>query len=151
MKKRMQFFSTSLLLLVLSACSLLPTPVPMPTATAVPPVPPSGYEPQPGDEALQRDQAQVDLTNSKLVTMESFPIQVSAILNGTLSDPCHKLRVVSSVEAERIDLQAYSVFDPATACILMIEPFNATIPLGNFGSGHYSVYVNGKLLGSFDG
>jgi hypothetical protein len=31
-----------------------------------------------------------------------------------------------------------------------VEPFEATIDLGTYPSGHYSVWVNGELAGEFD-
>ena len=123
-----------------------------PTSTPVPPIPPSDYQPQPGDEKLKRDQVFVDLENSDLLIMESYPIQVSAMLNGSLSDPCHQLRVVVTPANtdNQINLEVYSVYDPGVACITVIEPFTTNVPLGFYSDGHYSVYVNGQLLGEFD-
>jgi hypothetical protein len=142
----------SLCVLSLASCSLLPPSDTFPTATPAPSVPPSGYEPQPGDDALVRGNAFLDLQNSSLVVMESFPIQVSAILNGSLPDPCHQLRVVvSRLDAEKkVNLDVYSLMETGKICITMLQPFNATIKLGTFPTGHYSVYVNGELLGEFD-
>ena len=73
-------------------------------------------------------------------------------LNGSLPDPCHELRVVrSGPDAEnRIDLDVYAVVDPGDICITVIEPFSASIPLGSFEGGTYSVWVNGEKLGEFD-
>jgi hypothetical protein len=116
-------------------------------------IPPSGYEPQPGDGILQRDQVSVDLANSQITKTASVPTQVTAILEGSLSDPCHQLRVVvvPSFSLSTININVYSVVDPGMNCIMMIKPFTASIPLGSYSGGHYSVYVNGQLLGEFDG
>jgi len=153
MKEKILPLSISLLILSLVGCSLLPPidTLPTPTPTA-PSIPPSGYEHQPGDEKLTRDKVSLELENSSLVTMESFPIQVSALLNGSLSDPCHQLRVLlkPADDKNQINLEVYSVVDSSAACIMVIEPFSATIPLGTFTGGHYTVYVNGQLLGEFD-
>ena len=94
----------------------------------------------------------MDLENSELLIMESYPIQVSAMLNGSLSDPCHQLRVVvTPANADnQINLEVYSVYDPGVACITVIEPFSTNVPLGFYSDGHYSVYVNGQQLGEFD-
>jgi hypothetical protein len=35
-------------------------------------------------------------------------------------------------------------------CTQILKPFQASIDLGTFPSGHYSVYVNGELAGEFD-
>ncbi len=153
MKEILFPLTLSMLLLAMAGCSLLPPQDTAPTPTPTQPsLPPSGYEPQPGDTKLQRDPAHVDLENSSLVIMESNPVQVNAILNGNLPDPCHQLRVkvIPTTTKYRIDLEVYSVTDASQACITVIEPFNATIPLGSFSGGHYSVYVNGEILGEFD-
>src|SRR4030065_2615997 len=94
MKEFILPISISLLLVSLAGCSLLPPVNIPPTPTPTPPsTPPSSYEPQPGDDKLKRDQVFLELDNSSLVIMESYPIQVSAILNGNISDPCHQLPV----------------------------------------------------------
>lgn len=112
----------------------------------------SGFEPRAGDESYQRDKVTLDLTASTLTVEETKPVQASVILQGMMSDPCHKLRVAVTVDAQakRIDLEVYSLVHPKEACITVIEPFSAHIPLGSFESGHYQVYVNGELLGEFD-
>lgn len=143
--------SLSLLVLSLMSCSLV-TPGTQPTPTPIS-IPPSGYEPQPGDDKLTRDQVFLDLENSQVLVMESMPVQVSVILNGNLSDPCHELRVVvTPANAQnKINMEVYSVVDSSKACITVLQPFTATILLGSFPAGHYTVYANGQLVGEFDG
>jgi hypothetical protein len=116
-------------------------------------IPPSGYEPQPGDESLKRDQVFLDLESSRIFIAASDPIQVKAILNGNLSDPCHKLRVVVTLPdaSNTIKLEVYSRVDTSTACITVLKPFSATIPLGSYTTGRYTVMVNGEKLGEFIG
>ncbi len=145
------------------------TPYPPPTASvnehSLPPssptstlnmgankVPLSGFEPQPGDAKLERDQVMLDMANSALMLGMSQPVQVRAVLTGTLSDPCHQLRVVVSPPSAQneINLEAYTVFDPSQMCIMVIKPFTVTIPLGSYSGGHFSVFVNGQLIGEFD-
>ena len=150
MKNLLMPITASLVILAITGCALIPDQPPASTPTPVPP--PSGYEPQPGDDKLKRDQVLLDLANSSLVIEGESPVQASVNLEGTLSDPCHQLRVVvSPPTAERqIILDVYSVFDPNLACIMVIKPFTATIPLGTFSGGHFSVFVNKQLLGEFD-
>jgi hypothetical protein len=116
-------------------------------------IPPSGYEPQPGDTNLQRDKVFLDLESSSITKKSSDPAEMEVYLSGSLSDPCHELRVVViPPDAEKtINLVVYSVVDISKACIMVIKPFSAIIPLASYTSGHYSVYVNGQLLGEFDG
>lgn len=141
----------SILLAVLTGCSLVSTSstVPSPSPSSMPP---SSYEPQPDDAKLERGQVLLDLESSRVVIRESLPAQVSLILNGSLSTPCHKLRIVVTPAdpQKEIRLEIYSVFDPKEVCITLVQPFNATIPLGSYSGGHYTVYVNDQLAGEFD-
>jgi hypothetical protein len=135
---------------------------PLPTISAYPEpgtagtdsqaIPISGYEPQPGDEKLKRDQVSLDLAKSQLaVTVTEVPT-AKAVLVGTMPDPCHSLRVVvTPADANNtISLDVYSLVDASTACVTVIEPFTASIPLGSFSTGRYTVLVNGESLGQFD-
>jgi hypothetical protein len=143
----------SLLLASLAGCALIPDLPPAATPSPIPSIPPSGYEPQPGDDQLKRDQVFLDAENSRVVIGESQPAEIDLILNGNLSDPCHQLRVVvTPANTNReINLDVYSLVDPKVACITVLKPFSATIPLGSyFYGGHFTVYVNGQLVGEFD-
>lgn len=135
------------------------TPVPTTSAypepgnpgTGTPVIPPSGYEPQPGDDSLKRDQVFLDMINSQIVVTASEPAQVKAILAGNLPDPCHYLRVVvTPPDANNtINIEAYSLVDANTACVTKLEPLTASIPLGSYSTGEYTVMVNGENLGQF--
>lgn len=136
------------------------TPVPFPSypepgtpGVVTPAIPPSGYEPQPGDANLERDTVMLELDSSAIFIKPSDPAQAEAILNGNLSDPCHEVRVVVTPPdaSKTIDLEVYSVVDTSSACITVIKPFSATIPLGSYTSGEYTVMVNGEELGTFFG
>jgi hypothetical protein len=118
-----------------------------------PQIPLSGYEPQPNDAKLQRDTVLLNIESSTIFTQPSDPNQVFVMLNGTLPDPCHELRVVVTPPdaSNTINLDVYSVVDTSVACIMVIEPFSATIPLGSYTSGEYIVRVNGEELGTFVG
>ncbi len=136
-----------LLFLSLTGCSLVPggnqaTPTSKPL---------SGYEPQPGDENLRRDQVFLDMANSRFSTSATPTTQVQVLLQGDLPDPCHALRVVvPPPDANNvINLDVYSLVDPGTACITVLEPFSAEIPLGSYPDGDYKVMVNGERLGEF--
>jgi hypothetical protein len=87
-----------------------------------------------------------------LLIRESFPPQIALTLNGELPTPCHQLRVlVNEPDADnRIDVEAYTVVNPDLACIQVVEPFEATLDLGTYPSGHYSVWVNDEPAAEFD-
>jgi hypothetical protein len=113
----------------------------------------SGYAPQPGDDKLSRGQAPVDIAKSSLITTGSQPLVVTADLQGYLPDPCHQLRIINTPadNQNKIQVEVYSVYDASQICITVIQPFQVQYQLGSYTSGHYTVYVNGEMLGEFDG
>jgi hypothetical protein len=129
--------------------SAYPAPGTPGTGTVV--IPTSGYEPQPGDQYLTRGQVFLDMANSRFSTSAIPTTHVGVVLQGNLPDPCHSLRVVVSPPDENnvINLEAYSLVDPGKACITVLKPFTAEIPLGNYPDGDYTVMVNGERLGEF--
>ncbi len=68
--------------------------------------------------------------------------------------PCYQLRVeVSQPDAQnRIDVSAYGVAEKDKACTLMAlaTPLQASLDLGSFPQGHYSLWLNGVQVGEFD-
>ncbi len=108
------------------------------------------YAVKAGDANLSR--GNVFINSAELVVRESYPPQISLLLEGGLPTPCHQLRVVvPQPDAEnRIMVEAYSVVDPAAICIQVIENFSQAVEMGTYASGHYTVFVNGKLVGEFD-
>ena len=110
----------------------------------------SEYLPQRQDGNLA--QGIVYIERSELLIMESYPIQVALVLQGSLPTPCNQLRVIAKPpdEQSRIMVDVYSVIDPAQACVQALEPFEANIGLGSFQAGHYSVWVNGEMIVEFD-
>ncbi len=127
-------------------------PYPGPNTPSGPTPTPESYAPVPGDEKLTRGEATVALKDSGVVSMESSPVQISLHLKGTMPNPCYHLRVnpAQPDTKNQIQVEVYSVVDPSTICVEMINEFDVETPLGSFPSGHYSVYINGELLGEFD-
>jgi hypothetical protein len=108
------------------------------------------FIPQPGDEDLTRGNVYLD--EASLVIRESFPPQISLSLSGNLPTPCNRLRVsVSAPDDEnKIMVDVYSLSDPNQVCTQVLEPFEESIDLGTFPTGHYTVLVNGEIAGEFD-
>ena len=145
----------------LAACTPAPATEPgmVPPDTAVT-SPPAGspsqtpvknpYAPQPTDSKLTR--GEISIEEMGVLVRESYPPQISLSLSGALPTPCHQLRVHVNDPAEenKINVEAYSVVDPELICTQVLEPFQASVELGTFPSGHYSVWVNGELAGEFD-
>lgn len=141
-----------LVLAILAACA--PTPTQSPDTPVDSDTPSNGlppiYAPRPGDDQLQRGEVYLDSVD--LLTMESYPLQFALVLKGNLPTPCHEIRVVvSDPDAEnRINLDVYSVANPDTICVQMLQSFEQSISLGSFPSGHYTVWVNGEQVTEFD-
>jgi hypothetical protein len=107
------------------------------------------YAPLPGDANLVSGNVYID--RADLLTLESYPLQFTLSVSGNLPDPCHHLRVsVSAPDSEnRIDVQVYSLANPETMCIQVLEPFDVNIPLGSFPTGEYELYLNGEKVAEF--
>jgi len=108
------------------------------------------FAPKPNDTSLSRED--VFINESGLLIRESFPPQITLSLSGDLPTPCHELRVeIKEPDPEnKINVEVYSVVDPDQVCIQVLEPFQANIDLGTIPSGHYTVWVNGEMVGEFD-
>jgi hypothetical protein len=111
---------------------------------------PNPFAPGPGDANLTR--GEVFVQEADLLIRESFPPQISLTLKGELPTPCNQLRVeVSAPDAnQQIQVAVYSVVNPDLMCTQVIMPFEESLDLGTFPSGHYAVFVNEELVGEFD-
>lgn len=142
-----------LLIALLSACASQdkPSSPDQPTSSETPADPVAvDYLPQPGDSALARDGASLDAY--QLLTLESYPPQFNLALTGSLPTPCHQLRVaVSPPDAgNKIAVEVYAVVDPNAVCAQVVQPFEVTVPLGGYPSGHYFLHINGNQATEFD-
>ena len=108
------------------------------------------FAPQPGDAALTR--GNVYINEASLIIRESFPPQISLTLAGDLPTPCNQLRaeIHPPDPQNKINVDVYSVVDPNQVCVQVLEPFEESIDLGTFPTGHYTVWVNGSMAGEFD-
>ncbi len=116
----------------------------------------------PGDEQLppptaaipdNAQRGEIFISESQLLIMESYPVQVSLSLSGELPTPCNIFQAdVSGPDADnQIHVEAYTLIDPAATCIQMLEPFEEgiSIPMQGQADGDYSVWLNGELVGEF--
>ncbi len=110
------------------------------------------YAPAPGDDKLIKGIATVVIKDSGIILQQSAPVQAKLHLKGTLPNPCYHLRVNPSLpdDQKRIQVEVYSVTKPGQVCTEVIQDFDVEIPLESYPTGHYSVYINGELLGEFD-
>lgn len=117
------------------------------------PTPPLKFDntiPRPADKALRRENVYVDSID--LLTMESYPPQFMLVITGNLPTPCNQLRVnVNPPDANnKIVVEVYSVIAPDATCTEVLQPFEQSIPLGSFPSGHYTIWVNEEQVAEFD-
>ena len=155
--------------LLIVACTQVPmpsqSPVPEPNSTLPPDAPVTSppqngsppmetpdrpFAPKPDDVNLSR--GNVFINESGLLIRESFPPQITLSLSGDLPTPCHELRVdIQEPDSEnKINIEVYSVVDPDQVCAQVLQPFQENIDLGTFPTGHYTVWVNGAMVGEFD-
>ena len=151
MKYHMIVFLLALLVVSCSPAAsdtLPPDTVVTSPSDAIAPVNP--LAPKPSDGKLTR--GNVFIQKSELLIRESFPPQISLALSGDLPTPCYELRAVVSApdQDNKINVDVYSVVDPDMICTQVLKPFQENIDLGAFPSGHYTVWINGELIGEFD-
>jgi inhibitor of cysteine peptidase len=136
-----RFWALSLvlpLLLLVAGCSLLgQTEEPTPTATNPPPTTEVDQEPE---------TTQVTVESLEILLLESFPVQVNAIVSGNLPDGCSTLnepRPRREGNTFVINLVASRL--PDEVCTQALVPFDQVIPLDVAGlpAGTYTVSVNG--------
>jgi hypothetical protein len=132
----------------LAACTSLPNASPTP----VPPQGDNPYAPQPGDAVLMQSNAEI--VSAAVMTAESFPPQISLSLSYRLITPCNSLRVnISQPDStKRVHLDVYGVAPKDKPCTLMAlaTPQQATINLGSYPTGQYTVWINGVQIGEFN-
>jgi len=129
--------------LLFTACSPKPTPIP-PVFSGNNP-----YAPQGGDNTMMRGDLRID--SSSLAVAQS---QVTVNFAYFQPTPCFKLRVeISQPDAQnRVNLNAYAVAEKDKPCALMAlaTPLQASLNLGSYPKGHYSVWLNGSKVAEFD-
>ena len=140
------------LLLALSACIAQPTLEPTSTAS-VPFVlksPDNPYAPRAEDISLQI--GGVELTSLDLAEqIDRTPVRVQLRFLGSLPRACNELRIDIAVPNDQYQIlvEIYSLVDSKIKCENVFQQFEASILLGLYSAGRYTVWVNGGLVGDF--
>lgn len=149
MKFRYLILTTAFLLI---GCVAAPTIEP--TLTAVLPyrITPEDnpYAPKTGDVGMTI--GGVTLTSISLSErFDLTPSRVVVRLLGSMPSVCNELRVeVSLPDAQgRIFMDVYSLINKDMNCDNVFQQFEATILLGTYSSGRYTIWVNEGLIGDF--
>ncbi len=126
-----RIFLLVLLAAVLNACGASP-------ATELPP-----------DNA----QGPIYVDSADLLILESFPIQLSLVVQGSLPTPCHlwHYEITPANAQGQIHVSLYTSVDPLARCAQVLHPFDESIsiPLAGLPDGEYSLWLNGELVGEF--
>ncbi len=132
---------------LLAACTFQPTATP----STLPSQGDNLYAPQPGDANMM--QSKVEIVSAAVVMSESFPAVVSVSLQYRLPTPCNQLRVTINPpdNANRILLEIHSVAPKDQPCPQMelATPQQASINLGSYPTGQFTVWINGVQAGEF--
>jgi hypothetical protein len=150
------------LLFTAGCTTALIDPVPSEPPTVIPMLPDAPVSNQPGGSVSSPSLEEptdenlvvgpVYLDSSNLLILESYPPKYRLVLKGNLPDPCHKQEVVVPAPDVKgiIDVHVFSLADPETICIQVLEPFEESVSLDGFPPGTYQVEVNGELVGQIE-
>lgn len=147
--RSIQFF---FVILLVGGC--FPTPTVAPTATAYAPyrITPeeNPFAPQTSD--LGKQIAGVTITSISLSErFDLTPPRVMLRIQGSMPSVCNELRLaIERPDAEsRIFIEAYSLVNSEIKCDDVFQQFEASILMGTYSSGRYTIWVNGGLAGDF--
>ena len=105
--------------------------------------------PEPADsaDAAEYEYGKAALIDSiEILFMESFPLQVHAVVKGNLPDGCTTIQGSESErEDNRFTIRIITQRPKDTVCTQALVPFDETVPLDVYGlpAGKYSVNVYG--------
>lgn len=113
------------------------------------PSPKNPYAPQAGDANLVRDT--IEIVSMEVVRPAGNPSEATLNLSYFTPTPCHQFRMTASAPDGnmRITVDAYSLMKKDQVCALMrlSTPSQASLTLGSYPAGKYTVWVNGTMAG----
>src|SRR3990172_6172476 len=135
-------------------CACFATPTPEPTST--PRIPfiimaeDNPFAPKP--EGRGRQRAGAVLTSISLVEQTDLaPVRVALNISGSLPSVCNELRVEVAVPDDeyQIFVEVYSLVNRTVDCENVFQQFEASVLLGAYSAGRYTVWVNQERVGDF--
>jgi len=147
MKKHLLIFA-----MILSACIAQSAPESTPTASA-----PFVIKSEDNPYAPQSKDANLQIGGVELISLdlseraELTPVRVNLRFLGSLPRTCNELRINVAVPNDeyQIRVEIYSLVDAKLKCENVFQQFDASILLGIYSAGRYTVWVNGGLIGDF--
>jgi hypothetical protein len=148
----MKRFALLFPILLLSACLAQPVieSTPTPNIPLLLKQEDNPYAPQPQDSG--KTQAGVILTSLDLSERSDLnPVQTELIILGSMPSVCNELRanVNPPDNTYRVFVEIYSIMDPKLKCDNVFQQFKATLLLGVYSAGQYSLWVNDTFVGNF--
>jgi inhibitor of cysteine peptidase len=132
------------LILLLAACA---APAPD-TGRGNQVVPTATKQGQEGEPQGGPDARRAQVKSVEMLILESFPVQVHALVKGNLADGCTEIDQIE--EARDMENKSFRVTittsrDPDKICTQALVPFEETVPLDvrDLPAGAYTVDVNG--------
>jgi hypothetical protein len=101
-----------------------------------------------GASATPEGRLRLEVEQVEMLELESYPVQLMLHVEGWLPNPCTapEWEVTDPVAGE-IAVALFAVSDGSEACIQVLVPFEANIPLGAQPTGRYRILFNGEVLG----
>lgn len=148
----MRFSSLFLITILVTGC--MPTPAVEPTPTAAPPyrITPNENPFEPKLEDVSRQIATVNISSVVFSEQYEFtPPRAAIRFIGSMPSVCNELRIdISEPDEEyNVFIEVYSLINPDIQCDNVFQQFEASILMGTYSPGRYSVWVNGALAGDF--
>lgn len=136
--------------LILTACTSIPTPQPTAAAPVIIQVEENPYRPQSKDVGFTLAGAIVNNT-SLIERFDLDPFRVELTISGSVPSVCNELRVdVSPPNASfQIFIEVYSLINKDVNCDNVFQQFEASLLLGVYSDGRYTVWVNEGYAGDF--
>ena len=85
-----------------------------------------------------------------IVYLESAPVQVRLEVSGSLPTPCHQAKWEVDDRGDLVEVSLWSEAIPGDVCAQVLEPFEASIPLGSFEAASLPVSLNGEVVGRLE-
>jgi len=95
-----------------------------------------------------KDPVYVDATD--LLYLESYPVQVHLVVEGSLPTPCHEPLWEVEDLGDRVDVRLWSEAEPDRLCMAVLEPVELSILLGAYTSASLPVTLNGSEVGRIE-
>jgi hypothetical protein len=92
----------------------------------------------------------VYVESTQILYLESWPVQVTLQVSGTLPTPCNDAVWEVSAGDEVIDVRLWSEVDPEVMCATVLEPVELSIPLGSYEDASIPVLLNTIPVGSVE-